>query len=77
MAKTGDRAASGPKPDRQPPAQSDFWRRKTIEQLAAEQGVSIPQNIDHLLGAGADLWADDAEFDAFLDSLRESRRTAR
>jgi hypothetical protein len=75
MAKTGDKAASGPKPDRQPPAPSDLGRRKTIDELAAEQGVSIPQNLDDLLGAGADLWADDAEFDAFLASLRESRRT--
>jgi hypothetical protein len=75
MAKTSDKAASGPKPDRKPPAQNDFWRRMTIEQLAAEQGVSIPQNLDDLLRAGADLWADDAEFDAYLESLRESRRT--
>ena len=58
-----------------PAAAGDFWEQKTIEQLAAEQGISIPQDINQLLGAGKELWADDAEFEAFLEHLRESRRT--
>lgn len=51
-----------------------FWQAKTIDELAAEQGVSVPQDLDALLGAGKDLWADDAEFDAFLADLSECRR---
>ena len=51
-----------------------FWQAKTIEELAAEQGVPLVPNFDALFGAGKDLWADDAEFEAFLGNLRESPR---
>jgi hypothetical protein len=46
---------------------------KTVEELAAEQGVQLPQNLDRLLGAGAQLWDSDAEFDEFLGWLRVAR----
>lgn len=55
-------------------ANAAFWKSKTIEELAAEQGVSIPQDINTLLGAGEGLWANDAEFEAFLAILGEIRR---
>jgi len=51
-----------------------FWQKKTIEELAAEQGVPLVPNLDALLGAGEDLWADDAEFEAFLGYLEAIRR---
>ena len=51
-----------------------FWQAKTLAELAAEQGVNLFPDFDALLGQGKDLWADDAEFDAFLTDLRESRR---
>jgi type II secretory pathway component PulM len=47
---------------------------KTIEELAAEQGVQLPQNLDRLLGAGAQLWDNDAEFDQFLGWLNDANR---
>lgn len=47
---------------------------KTIEELAAEQRVRIPQDFDRLIGAGAMLWDSDAEFDEFLSWLNENRR---
>jgi hypothetical protein len=50
-------------------------RTRSLAELAAEQGLTGPQDLDTLLGAGADLWDDDAEFEAFLADLRESRRT--
>ena len=55
---------------------SDEARRtRTLAELAAEQGVSVPQRFDALYGAGADLWDNDAEFEEFQAFLRESRRT--
>jgi hypothetical protein len=50
-------------------------RTRSLAELAAEQGVTGPQDVDALFGAGADLWRDDADFEAFLAGLRESRRT--
>ena len=47
---------------------------KTIEELAAEQGVQLPQDFDRLLGAGAQLWDNDAEFDQFLRWLNDANR---
>ena len=40
---------------------ADFWKSKTLEELAAEQGIHPVENLDEVLGQGADLWRDDAE----------------
>ena len=50
-------------------------RTRTLAELAADQGLTGPQDLDALVGAGADLWDGDADFEAFLAGLRESRRT--
>jgi hypothetical protein len=50
-------------------------RTRSMAELAAEQGVIGPQDFDALFGAGADLWPNDADFEAYLVSLRESRQT--
>jgi hypothetical protein len=50
-------------------------RTQTLAELAAEQGVTGPQDVDALIGSGAKLWDDEAAFETFLDALRESRRT--
>jgi hypothetical protein len=47
-------------------------KTKTIEELAAEQGVKLPQNLDELLGKGCDLWDDDEDFENFLRWLEDS-----
>ena len=47
--------------------------RKSLADLVAEQGTAETSTYDWLLGKGEDLWADDAEFDAFLDHLRRRR----
>lgn len=54
-----------------------FWKEKTVEELAAEQGITLPQRIEDLLGAGKDLWKDDAELDAFLEDIRRQRKAGR
>jgi hypothetical protein len=50
-------------------------RNANLAELAAAQGVTAPQDFDALLGAGADLWDSEADFDAFQAVLYESRRT--
>ncbi len=47
---------------------------KSFEELAAQQGVRIPQNLDQLLGAGSQLWDNDADFDEFLCWLNDDKR---
>jgi hypothetical protein len=61
-------------PPKQPPPQADFWKPKSLEQLAAEQSVRPIERLEDVLGQGAQLWADDDELDAFLEALRERRR---
>lgn len=46
---------------------------KSLQEMIAEQGVAETATFERLLGSGADLWADDAEFDAFLQHLRAVR----
>ncbi|HEY1859996.1 MAG TPA: hypothetical protein VGG61_06560 [Gemmataceae bacterium] len=50
-------------------------RNRTLVELAAAQGISGPQDFGALFGAGADLWDDDADFEAFQAAVRLSRRT--
>jgi hypothetical protein len=57
-----------------PPEGRAFWQSKTLAELASEQGVAPLTDFDALFGKGKEFWADDAEFDAFLVGLRESRR---
>ena len=47
------------------PATSSSERR-SIEALAAEQGVK-PTKLEDILGKGADLWASDQEFECFVE----------
>jgi len=55
------------------PLPAGIGKHKTVEQLAAEQGVEIPQDISKIMGVGSDLWNDDEELDAFLADIREAR----
>ena len=51
-------------------------RLKSIEELAAEQGVTPIKRLEDVLGKGKDLWANDDEFDSFLSGIYERRREA-
>lgn len=44
---------------------SDFWNHRTVSELATEQGLSAPPDLDELVIKGAT----DEELDAFLDAL--------
>lgn len=50
------------------------WRVKTLDELAREQGVAFPQDKQAMLGAGADLWDSEEDFEAFLAGIYERRR---
>lgn len=52
------------------PDDSSFWHQKSIEQLAAEQGVKPVQDISELAGD----WPPDESIDEFLAFIREIRR---
>lgn len=52
----------------------DFWREATVQELAAEQGLLVPQTLDNMVGAAADLWESDEEFMQFVICMYERRR---
>lgn len=53
---------------------TSFLERKSFEQLAAEQGVKLEGQLERILGAGADLWSSDEEFEEFVRGIYERRR---
>jgi hypothetical protein len=48
-------------------------RPRSLDELIVEQGVKPLEKFEDLFGAGADLWTDEAEFERFLEGIRESR----
>ncbi|MCY4028231.1 MAG: hypothetical protein OXH75_18195 [Acidobacteria bacterium] len=50
-----------------------FWRERTLDEIAAQQGVSVPQPLDEMVGVAANLWDDDEDFNRFLRGLRDRR----
>ncbi len=48
----------------------DFWREKPLEELAKEQGVLPLRRLENVWGKGSGLWADDEDFDAFLEAAK-------
>ena len=51
-----------------------FSERKSIAELAAEQGVRLEGQLERIMGAGADLWASDKEFEGFVQGIYDRRR---
>jgi hypothetical protein len=54
-------------------ADNSFWQERSIEDLAAEQGVEIGRQLEKVDGAGADLWENDQEFEQFVEGIQERR----
>ena len=52
-------------------------RDRSIEELAREQGVAAPQKLDEVMGAAADLWDGEEDFERFLDGIHERRGPTR
>jgi hypothetical protein len=53
-----------------------FSERKSIEELAAEQGLK-PTMLEDILGKGADLWESDQDFARFVEDIYARRREDR
>ena len=51
-----------------------FWEEKSLEELAAEQGIAAVPRFEEACGAGAHLWVDDDDFEAFLSATKGSER---
>ena len=51
-----------------------FPERKSIAELAAEQGVRLQGQVDRVMGAGVNLWASDKEFSEFVQGIYDRRR---
>jgi uncharacterized protein (DUF2384 family) len=62
MGRTGGKSPAG------------FTDRKSIAELAAEQGVRLDGQLERIMGAGADLWASDKEFEGFVQGIYDRRR---
>jgi uncharacterized protein (DUF2384 family) len=64
-----------PKATRKTPARRklDLQRRKKLEELIAQQGVSQTATFEQLVGAGVDLWENDRDFKDFLDTVKAVR----
>ena len=59
--------------DESPVPPGQFWRKRTVDELAAEQGIAVPQSLDEMIGAAADLWDDDEDFDRFVQGIQDRR----
>ena len=51
-----------------------FSERKSIAELAAEQGVRLEGQLERIVGAGVNLWASDKEFEGFVQGINIRRR---
>lgn len=56
--------------------ENSFWKPQLIDELAEAQGIRTPQSLDRLIGAAADLWESDEEFERFVISIDRHRREA-
>lgn len=67
------RAIDGDQIDEVPAVPSDFWESRSIDELAEEQGIDAPQPFDEMIGAAADLWDDEENFEHFVKGSWECR----
>lgn len=72
--KTGVDAPADEQSDPSPPtALTGFWSESTVDELASEQGIVVPQHLDAVIGAGSDLWDDNDAFDLFVQGIHDRR----
>ena len=51
----------------------DFWREPTIDELAAAQGITVPQSLNRMIGAATELWDSEVDFESFVTGINERR----
>lgn len=69
-----ERAPTGRNGERLP---AGFSRKKSIKELAAEQGVRLEGQLERIWGSGAHLWESDEEFERFVRDIYDRRRQDR
>ncbi|HSV13249.1 MAG TPA: hypothetical protein VLI90_03270 [Tepidisphaeraceae bacterium] len=47
---------------------------RTIDDIAREQGINAPQELDRMIGSAANLWENDEEFESFVQGIHTRRR---
>ena len=67
------RLAGGAALDERPTVPADFQEWRSIDELAEEQGIVAPQQLDRMIGAAADLWDSDEDFERFVNRGSEHR----
>ena len=50
-----------------------FWQERTVDELAVDQGIVVPQQLGGLIGAAAELWDDEEDFQLFVKGIHERR----
>jgi len=55
------------------PDSQDFWRTKSADELAEEQGIKPVKDIEEIVGKGKNLWKSDEDLDRFLEDVRRRR----
>ena len=59
--------------NRESPLSVEIARKKSWQELAAEQGIKPISDPAKLIGKGKKLWASDEELDRFLEDIRKCR----
>jgi hypothetical protein len=54
-----------------------FWQHKSVEELAAQQGVQPIEDFQRFLDEIGDVWPEEESADDFIAWLRRSRREER
>ena len=57
-----------------PPSSQDALEQlEKLEEIVAKKGVAQTATLEHLFGAGAELWDDDGDFQSFLETVKAGR----
>ena len=51
-----------------------FSERKSIAEIATEQGVRLEDQLERIMGVGAHLWASHQKFEGFVEGIYDRRR---
>ena len=54
--------------------EKEFWRQKSVDELAEEQGVGPINNLNRLFGCGKDLWETEKEWNDYMEVIRAGRK---
>jgi hypothetical protein len=59
------------------PPTANLRRTPSVAELALEQGIRLAQDVDQVIGQGAECWDSDADFERWMQWLGEIRQEGR